>query len=213
MRIRLLVVGLGAVVWSGIAGAQAMPTASQALEISVFGAGTGTATELGGGKNTGITAGLDVTFRNYFHVRPSLEIRGTYPIDSGSVVGLTDGMVGLKLQKDYGRFHPYVDVLYGRGALDYQNGGIVIGTFRYDRTTTNVYGAGAGLDLRLTRQFYGKADVQFERWNTPVTDTGVIYPIPVSIGIAYRFDFNHYGHRRVKRSKVDASGGAGVPNP
>ena len=205
MRIRLWVVGFWALVWSGVAGAQAVPTATQRLDLSVFGAGTGTYTELGGGKNTGITAGFDVTFRNYFHVRPSFEVRGTYPIDSGTVDGLKDVMVGLKVQKDYGRVHPYLDVLYGRGSIDYEDGGVIINNFRYDRTTTNIFAGGAGLDLRVTRKFDVKGDVQFERWNTPVTDTGVIYPIPISVGIVYHLDFNHYGHK-VKRSKARVTG-------
>ena len=65
--------------------AQATSTASQPLQLSAFVAGSGTFTDLEGGKNGSFTAGVDLTFLNVPHVRPSLEIRGSYPIDQGHI--------------------------------------------------------------------------------------------------------------------------------
>jgi hypothetical protein len=61
------------------------PTASKLFEISTFGGINGTYTGLSGGKNLGLTAGVDVSFRSYYGFRPFLEGRGTYPIDGGHI--------------------------------------------------------------------------------------------------------------------------------
>jgi hypothetical protein len=186
---------------SGAAFGQAEVTASQAMELSVFGAGTGTFTSLENTRNAGVTAGVDLAFRPFFGVRPALEVRGTYPFDKGAVVGLKDGLVGIRLMKHYGRFEPYLDGHWGRGEVTYV-GGFIVGTFRYDRTTTNVWSGGGGFDYRLTNHYGIKADAQIQRWATPVTQTGHLYPVPVSLGVTYHFDFNH--HYKMRKHRGDA---------
>lgn len=192
-RLGLLAVALGV---SAAAYGQADVTATQAMELTAFGAATGTFTGLENGRNGAITAGVDLAFRPFFGVRPALELRGTYPVDKGGVIGEKSGLLGAKFTKTYGRFNPYLDVLYGRGELTYV-GGFIVGTFRYDRTTTNVYGVGGGIDFRLTPRFDIKADAQVEHWGTPVVSSGKIYSEPVSLGVVYHFDFNH--HAKVRK--------------
>jgi opacity protein-like surface antigen len=176
-----------------VAGAQADPTATQPLQISAFGALTGTYTGLSGGRNLGITAGLDVGWRSFYHLYPSLEVRGTYPIDGGHVDAQENVLFGLKLAKVYGRFHPYGDFLIGRDKITYQNGGYPdpTGTLLYIDTVSNVFSYGGGLDYDLTDQLALKADAQFQQYGTPVSPTGHIFSKPLSLGIVYRFDFNH----------------------
>ena len=65
--------------------AQAVPAATQKLQLSAFAAGTGTFTDLEGGKNLAITAGIDLAFLFVSVVRPSFELRGSYPIDGGKL--------------------------------------------------------------------------------------------------------------------------------
>ncbi len=191
----LAAAGLGSAAWG-----QARPTASKALDISFFGGGTGTYTELDGGRNLGITAGADFTFRElYFHLRPALEVRGTYALEQGTIDGQNSALVGPRFSRDFRRFSPYVDGFYGRGSITYPRG-IVIGNFRYDRTTSNVFAGGAGVDFHLTRRLDAKADVQFERWNTPVIPTGIIYPIPITAALVYHLDFEHH-YRKPRREK------------
>ncbi len=197
---------------SGRGSAQSVPTATQGLELSVFGAGTGTYTglhpldaagnpTLPQGRNASITAGIDLAFRRFYGFRPALELRGTKPFDKGLVDGQTSGLIGLRIMKTYGRFNPYLDGLFGRGQIDYVNGFIVPKlSFRYDRTTTNVFVGGGGVDFRITQHFDAKADIQFERWTTPVA-TGSIYPKPISLGIVYHLDFNQYGRHHEKKVK------------
>jgi hypothetical protein len=180
---------------------QAAVTASQAMELSTFGLITAISTGLEDpnhnvGRNDAITAGVDLAFLPYFGLRPALEIRGTYPVNQGNVVGEKSGLIGVRFMKTYHRLNPYLDAFYGRGALTYVNG-IIIGTFRYDRTTSNVFAVGGGIDVSLTPHFDFKADVQLQRWSTPVVAVGKIESTPVSLGVVYRFDFNH--HAKISR--------------
>jgi len=74
--------------------AQGVPTATQQLQLSAFGGGTGTFTDLEGGKNLGITAGVDLTYLPLRLARPSFEIRGTYPIDKGTISSQKSFLLG-----------------------------------------------------------------------------------------------------------------------
>jgi hypothetical protein len=170
-----------------------MPAATQALRISGFGGLTGNWTGLTGGRNLGITAGGDVTLRSYRSFTPSLEIRGTYPLLEGNVASQRNLLGGLKVEKTYGRIHPYVDVLYGRGSIHYQKGGYpdLSGNFLYLQSPSNVLSFGGGADYDLSRNFAVKADFQFQRYSTPVTESGHIYGKPLTLGIVYRVNFNH----------------------
>ena len=175
--------------------AQSGPTAQQPLHLSAFGAGTGTYTGLYGGHNAGITAGGDLTFTNFRGVRPSIEVRGTYPFWKGQIVGERDILGGVKLEGTYvQRFHPYVDFLIGIGAMNYPNG-IAVGNFVYLRTSSTVYSPGVGVDVDLTPRWAVKADVQYQRWRTPVRPyQESVWSTPVSFGATYRFDFNPHHH-------------------
>ena len=184
-----------------IAGAQAIPTATEPLQLSVFGAGTGTWTGLDSGRNVGVTAGLDVGWRPLFGVYPSLEVRGTYPIDAGHVDSEKNVLYGIRAERFYGRFHPYANFLLGRDKIIYQNGGFPdpTGSLLYIDTVSNVFSYGGGLDLTLTDQFALKVDAQYQRYGVPVTPSGHIDSVPVSVGIVYRFNFN-------RRFRYDSNG-------
>lgn len=179
-----------------LATAQASPTAEQPLQISAFGAATGTYTGLGGGRNLGITAGIDIGFKPFYRFYPSAEVRGTYPIDGGQVDAQRNILFGLKMARVYGRFHPYADILFGRDKIDYQNGGYPNSsdTLLYINSVSNVISPGGGLDFDLTDQLAVKIDAQYQRYGVPFNSAGYIYSKPISVGIVYRFDFNHHIH-------------------
>jgi hypothetical protein len=169
---------------------------------SVFGGLTGTYTGLDGGRNLGVTLGLDVSLRSYFGFSPAIELRGTIPADSGEIVGEKSALGGLRVQKRYGRFRPYADFLFGRGELDYQNGGLIVPlqAFRYIQTTTNVMSPGVGIEADLTPHFALLLDAQFQRWGVPFdpsgsgAGSGSIFSIPSTIGVVYRFNWLQHGH-------------------
>jgi hypothetical protein len=176
--------------------AQATPAYVQPWELSAFGGVTGTYTGLSGGKNLGITAGVDLrayTFRRYMF---SGELRGTYPIDAGTIDSQKNALGGLKVGRDFGRIHPYADILAGRGLIDYQGTGYInpSQTLIYTSSPSTVISPGAGVDLDLEDQLALKLDAQFQHWDTPVTASGSLYAKALTAGIVYRFDFNHHPH-------------------
>ena len=175
--------------------AQNAPTASQYFRLSAFGGATGTYTGLEQGKNLGITAGADLNFGYYLGFYPSAEIRGTYPVHSGALDGQRNILGGLKVEKRFGRFHPYGDILVGRGQIDYTNG-FVYGPVTYLQSITNVISPGVGVDMDLNHYFALKADFQVQRYDTPFGFH--IHPRALTAGVVYRFDFNHHPHYNSK---------------
>jgi hypothetical protein len=177
--------------------AQAVPAGTQQLQLSAFGAVTGTFTDLEGGKNLGITAGADLTFLAFRTFRPSFELRGTYPIDKGHISSQKNFLVGPKVEYPIGRLHPYVDFFFGRGEINYHAPGLVFGDTRYITTNTFIYSPGIGLDYNLTHNVAVKFDAQFQHWDTPAVASGTIHPTALTLGVVYNFDFNaHHRHRR-----------------
>ncbi|MEO6983163.1 MAG: outer membrane beta-barrel protein [Edaphobacter sp.] len=181
---------------ASIAHAQAAhPTATRQAQISVFGGLTGTYTDLEGGKNGGITAGADFTFLSLPHVRPALELRGTYPVKSGHIDSQKNFLIGPKVESQFGRFRPYANFLIGRGSIDYLNGGLLYNNVLYLRTNTTVYSPGVGVDFDLSTNWSAKADFQYQYWHIPATRAGSLHPKATTLGIVYRFTFNPRHHR------------------
>ena len=126
----MLVAGVAtALVRGSVAVAQADPTATQTFRLSTFGGMTGTFTDVLNGHNLGITAGADLTFRRYFGLTPSVEVRGVFPVVSGTIADERWLAGGLKFEGRFGPLHPvwgcagwaWVDQLptrrTGRGAV------------------------------------------------------------------------------------------------
>jgi hypothetical protein len=173
--------------------AQGNPTATQQLQLSAFAAGTGTFTDYQGGKNLAFTAGADLTYLPFRLLRPSIEIRGTYPIDGGTLSSQKNFLGGVKVEHAFGRFTPYANFLIGRGEIDYYGlNGPTIGNQIFISSTSTVYSPGGGLDYELTPHFEVKVDAQFQHWNSP---SGTLHPVSGSVGIVYHFDFNRHSHR------------------
>ena len=170
------------------------PTAVQNLQLSAFGGLSGVYTGLSGGKNLAVTAGVDLALPPVARViRPVLEVRGSYPVDSGHIDSQRSVLGGLRVDFLLGhRFEPYVDFLIGRGQMNYGNG-YFYKNFEYLLTTTTVYSPGAGFDFALTPHFAVKVDAQYQRWGTAPVDGGTIYAKQGTVGLVYIFDFNRHG--------------------
>lgn len=209
MRTKAILKFLATCAFTGVAAlfsssvqAQSVPTASRGFIPSAFGGITGAYTGLDGSRNLGITAGLDLGFRPFFGLLPSIEVRGTYPVDNGSVVGEEHAEGGLRLQKRFGPVRPYVDFLFGRGELNYQNGGLAVPmqAFRYLQTTSNVLSPGVGFETDITPHVALLLDGQVQIWNVPFDPSGRtanashIYSFPGTIGVVYRFNWLQHGH-------------------
>jgi hypothetical protein len=170
--------------------AQSTPAATQQLQLSAFVAGTGTLTDLSGGKNLGITAGADITVLHFRLFKPAFEVRGTYPVNGGTISSQKNLLLGPKVEYPVGRFHPYADFLIGRGGIDYLRGGYVFGNIKYISSNTLVYSPGVGLDYNLMHNLAVKADFQYQHWDTPAVPSGSISPKAFTLGAVYVFDIN-----------------------
>jgi hypothetical protein len=186
----LALAGVAVLFWAGRASAQvALPTASRTLQLSAFGGVSGVFTGLSGGKNLSITAGADLGFLPFHGVRPSAEIRGTYPMDRGHIDSQKSALGGLKLDFLLNRrLHPYGDILFGRGEMEYRSG-YVFNNSVYLLTTTNVISPGAGFDYDVSDNLSVKVDGQFQHWGYAPTTSGAIYSKVGTAAIVYRFNF------------------------
>ena len=172
--------------------AQALPTASANVRISAFAGVAGNLTGLETAKNGDITAGIDIGIRPFFGFYPALEGRGMYPVERGQLVSADNLLGGLRLARHKNRFTPYADVLFGRGLLKYANGGLPdsSGTLYYLQNTSNVISLGVGTDWDWSEHLSLKADLQLQRYDSPVVTTGTLFSKVLTIGVVYRLGFN-----------------------
>ena len=181
---------------------QSLPAASRGFIPSAFAGITGSYTGLEGGRNLGFTAGVDIGFRPFFGLLPAIEIRGTYPVNNGAIVGEEHAEGGLRVQKRIGPLRPYADFLYGRGELNYQNGGLAVPmqAFRYIQTTSNVLSLGAGVEADVSPHFAVLFDGQAQIWSVPFDPSGAtanaghITTYAGTVGMVYRFNWLQHGH-------------------
>jgi len=185
--------------------AQSLYTATQQMSLSAWGGATGTLVNLAptdasgnttifnSTKNIGITAGVDLRVWSFHGLLPSIEIRGTYPFVKGTVANEENGLVGLKVEHIFGRYHPYGDVLFGRGEMKYPGRGYLLPNqaFFQVQSFSNVLSFGGGADIDVTHHFAAKLDMQlWHQSSVPVTASGTLNSLAITAGVIYRFDFN-----------------------
>jgi hypothetical protein len=192
----ILAMLLAITLWTASTSAQvALPTASRPMELSAFGGVSGVYTGLAGGKNLSVTAGADVTFLLYHRLRPSIEVRGTYPMNRGRINAQKSILGGVKFDFLFNnRLHPYGNILVGRGQMNYGAGYLYHNNI-YILTTTNVISPGAGFDYDLSDNLAIKVDGQFQHWGYAPTSSGSIYSKVGTVAVIYRFNLGQR-HRR-----------------
>jgi hypothetical protein len=174
--------------------AQALPTAAVPIRITAFGGFSGNFTGLALSKNADITAGADVEIRPFFTLYPALEVRGMYPV-AGTIDRQRNILGGLRLAREAYGFHPYGDILFGRGQINYGNGGYPnpSGTLYYTETVGNVISFGGGVEHGFIGPFALKGDFQIQRYaDTPVTPSNSIASKVFTAAVVYRFGFGHF---------------------
>ncbi len=142
-------------------------------------------------KNGDAEAGLDLEVRAFHGLYPAAEVRGLIPIAKGNVVAEKNLLGGLRLGRHVRNFAPYGDVLFGRGELNYLDGGQLTpdGTFDVLSNTSNVLSFGGGTDWFFTNHLALKGDFQFQRYATPITTSGELYSKVFTLGVVYRLGF------------------------
>lgn len=185
----LLALYCGPAAWS-----QATSTASATVQFSAFGGASGVYTGLNGSRNLSITAGADMTLRSYFGVHPSIEVRGTYPVNKGKVGGEKNILVGLVLSKNFGNLQPYGDILFGRGQINFQPPYLApAGNLYYVQSSSAVISPGVGVNYIFGRRLGIKGDFQLQRYVSPVTTSGSVYSKSITLGVVYRLNVGGVG--------------------
>jgi hypothetical protein len=186
-----------AAVLVGHAAAQALPTATAPLQLSVFGGGSERAIRIAGAKNTDVTAGMDLGFLPVRGWYPVLELRGSMAVASGPIASEKEFLGGLRVGRRLGfrgnggsgPVRVYGDVLAGGGQLTYFGAGLQVPgqNVFYTLSHTLVFSPGGGVEVDVADGFALKLDAQVERYGTPVTATGHAWADVATVGVVYRF--------------------------
>lgn len=168
-----------------LARAQARQTATKSADIGVFGGWEGAHPDYGPYSSYGGTFGADFTRYIPFPVSPSLEFRAN--LHSNVAVSEHSYVVGLRAVAPFYRFKPYADLLVGPGYIHFK------GVTGYTHDDSIVYSYGAGIDIRVTRNFAARFDLQAQHWNTG-SDTYT--PTIGTIGVTYTIPFRPHVSQR-----------------
>ena len=85
--------------------------------------------------------------------------------------------IGPRYHRDYGRFAPYIKVMYGRGVFNFPND---VANLAY-----NIFTGGAGLDVHILPYLNVRVDYEYQKWQS--FPPNGLTPQGVTIGVAYRF--------------------------
>ena len=177
-----LAFALAAISWAGAAAQEAKPTATRELQLSAHSAEDIRASlpGLSGGKNLSFTcwAATWGLLPRGAEIRPTIEVRGTYPIDNGSIDSQREILGGIRVDFLLNhRLRPYGDFLFGRGQINY-GAGYLFNNSIYALTTTYIDSPGGRIrsyDLTEHWAINKKVDGQFQRWASAPTPSGIIY--------------------------------------
>lgn len=99
--------------------------------------------------------------------------------------------IGGRYHRSYGRFYPYVKVLYGRGVFNFTYNGAVVANLAYNESVL-----GAGTDIDLLPWLKLRADYEYQTWfGFPPQG---LSPMLFSVGVAYHFPTELKKGRRFK---------------
>ena len=171
--------------------AQSVATGVKTYELSVFGGATSLEPKFGVTiSELGFVAGGDIK-RHFRIVDVSFEAR--YTSATGFSADESTYQGGLKAERAFSRFHPYIDFMVGGGKIKFDHPEIY-GSTTYTHDNSFVYDFGGGLDYDLVRNFAIKLDVQGQRWEIGV-EKPPFYPYNASIGVLYRIPFRPFNRR------------------
>jgi opacity protein-like surface antigen len=163
--------------------AQAVPAATKALDISVYGGYLNTNSDYGPYRNTGEALGVDFTHPYHFPIVPSLEFRVN--LTNGPAVAERTYLPGLRGAYNFHALHPYGTFLIGPGTIhfNFPNNG-------YQSDNSTVYALGGGLNLDVYPNFQVMADFQYQHWNLGGSDT--LTPTLFLFGVTYHIPFHPF---------------------
>lgn len=89
--------------------------------------------------------------------------------------------------RHFRNFHPYAKFLYEYGSYDFT----VFQAPDYKHDTRSLWAAGGGLEYRVYRPIWVRADYEYQTWQTLLGRT----PNPQGFTVGFALDFSHSGQR------------------
>jgi hypothetical protein len=162
---------------SSTGNAQALPTATAKGALQV-GAGWSYANpDYGDKKIQGITAYADLDFVQ--HVGAELEYH-YISLVTPSDLGQNSFFIGPRFILPRPRYSLYAKLIVGIGTIAIQE---VEDNPQGGAGSYNAYGAGGGIDYRLSKHFIARGDFEYQHWSY----RNGLTPLVGTIGVAYRF--------------------------
>jgi len=178
------------------AAAQEIPARQQGLSLQAFGLFSYVQPHYDPSNNVGGAFGADLNFRPLYFLQPSVDVRATFA--PGSDVSETSYDFGPRLEADFGRLKPYGYILIGTGSITFTHP-VIYPTGPYTHDSSIVYSGGFGADYMVTPQIGIRGEIMIQSWNLGSTgsmDNISFHPRIYSMGVDYRFNFNHVRRNR-----------------
>lgn len=182
-------------------GAQAVPIREKKAGISTFATFTRLTPDFGPYNNFGVMFGTD--YARYMRwITPSVEFR--MKISHGTAVDQTTFGGGLRLERDFQRYHPFGNFLISSGRINYHlatppnvPAPPMVAPFPIHTYTDNslVYTYGGGLEYDIRQNFSARGEFQHENWTLGKYGPITLTPAMWGFGVAYRIPFRPYVSR------------------
>ncbi len=174
---------------------QATAAAIRSQSVDIFAGASAVQTDYNS-KDKGFVVGGDFTY-HLRHFDASLDVR--YNRATGNRVGEKDFAGGLKIARQFRRYHPYADLMIGYGIITFDYPTVNPDGSVYANDNSTIYDFGGGVDIDLTRRFALKVDAQYQYWNlgTRGNANSVSFnPYIGSIGVVYHLPYRFLRPRR-----------------
>ena len=154
--------------------AQATATATRSVDLQVGGGFVTADSDYADNRYKGgfVFVDLDVTQ----HFGAEFEIHQVYS-PYGDDVHERSYEIGPRYSRTYGRFVPYVKVMYGRGVFNFQDN---VANLAY-----NMFAGGIGTDYKVTHHINARAEYEYQHWSS--FQDSSLSPSLISLGAAYHF--------------------------
>jgi hypothetical protein len=164
-------------------------TAIQAMRLQVYGVGSYVHPQYGPVQTAagfGVGGAVGFTLHHVHRIEPALDARYMYATNSYLTQDFMGG--GLRVTYHAGHFHPFGDVMFGVGNINFKQPSLAFPNYKHD--DSNILMFGGGLDYDITQGFALRGEFQQQKWQLAVGNVP-FYPTSASLGLRYQFHFRN----------------------
>lgn len=156
---------------------QALPTATRAGNLQVGGGYSNASSDYVADRIRGFA--FYSSFDFFEHIGVEVDFHQLNDPMQGSQFYERSYEAGGRYVRRYGRVHPYVKGMYGRGVLNFPQS--------YANLAYNMFVGGAGADIEVTHRINVRGDFEYQNWlSGPLLPHGLT-PTVITVGAAYHF--------------------------